>query len=77
MTDIEFGGLLFVVCLVLIALRMPVAVAMFAVGGFGFASLAGWSAFFLFSACSTPGRSAGRRAIPSGPFFVHSVIVQS
>ena len=45
MTSIEFGGLLFGVCLVLIALRMPVAVAMFVVGGFGFASLAGWSAF--------------------------------
>ena len=45
MTDIEFGGFLFVVCLVLIALRMPVAVAMFTVGGFGFATLAGWSAF--------------------------------
>ena len=45
MTDFEFGGLLFGVCLVLVALRMPVAVAMFVVGGFGFASLAGWSAF--------------------------------
>ena len=45
MTSIEFGGLLFGVCLVLIALRMPVAIAMFVVGGFGFASLAGWSAF--------------------------------
>ena len=45
MTGVEFGGLLFGVCLVLIALRMPVAVAMFVVGGFGFASLAGWSAF--------------------------------
>ena len=45
MTDIEFGALLFGVCLLLIALRMPVAVAMFLVGGFGFASLAGWPAF--------------------------------
>ena len=45
MTSFEFGGLLFGVCLVLVALRMPVAVAMFVVGGFGFASLAGWSAF--------------------------------
>ena len=45
MTSIEYGGLLFVVCLVLIVLRMPVAVAMFVVGGFGFATLAGWSAF--------------------------------
>ena len=45
MTSVEFGGLLFGVCLVLIALRMPVALAMFVVGGFGFASLAGWSAF--------------------------------
>ncbi len=45
MTSIGFAGLLFAVCLVLIALRMPVAVAMFIVGGFGFASLAGWPAF--------------------------------
>ena len=45
MTSIEYGGLLFAVCLVLIVLRMPVAVAMFVVGGFGFATLAGWSAF--------------------------------
>ncbi|MXY06436.1 MAG: TRAP transporter large permease subunit, partial [Gammaproteobacteria bacterium] len=46
MTHIELGVVLFAVCLLLIGLRMPVAVAMFAVGGFGFASLAGWSAFF-------------------------------
>ena len=45
MTNIEIGALLFGVCLVLIAFRMPVAVAMFVVGGFGFAHLAGWSAF--------------------------------
>ena len=45
MTHIELGVVLFAVCLLLIGLRMPVAVAMFAVGGFGFASLAGWSAF--------------------------------
>ena len=45
MTNIEFGALLFAVCLLLIALRMPVGVAMFAVGGFGFVSLAGWPAF--------------------------------
>ena len=45
MTSFEYGGLLFGVCLLLVALRMPVAVAMFVVGGFGFASLAGWSAF--------------------------------
>lgn len=45
MTDVEFGAALFAVCLLLVALRMPVAVAMFAVGGFGFASLASWSAF--------------------------------
>ena len=45
MTNIEFGGLLFGICVVLIAFRMPVGVAMFVVGGFGFASLAGWSAF--------------------------------
>ena len=48
MTSVEYGGLLFGICLVLIALRMPVAVAMFAVGGFGFASLAGWPAFLNF-----------------------------
>ncbi len=46
MTNIEFGALLFGVCLLLVALRMPVALAMFVVGGFGFASLASWSAFF-------------------------------
>ena len=45
MTDTGFGALLFGVCLLLIGLRMPVAVAMFVVGGFGFATLAGWSAF--------------------------------
>ena len=45
MTDVEFGAILFGVCLLLVALRMPVAVAMFMVGGFGFASLAGWPAF--------------------------------
>ena len=45
MTDTVFGALLFGVCLLLIGLRMPVGVAMFVVGGFGFASLAGWSAF--------------------------------
>ena len=45
MTNIEFGALLFAVCLLLIAFRMPVGVAMFVVGGFGFISLAGWTAF--------------------------------
>ena len=45
MTDTGFGALLFGVCLLLIGLRMPVAVAMFVVGGVGFAALAGWSAF--------------------------------
>ena len=45
MSSVEFGALLFGVCLLLIALRMPVAIAMFVVGGFGFASLAGWPAF--------------------------------
>ena len=56
MTDIGFGGLLFGVCLALIALRMPVAVAMFVVGGFGFASLAGWSAFLNLLNTATFGR---------------------
>ena len=45
MTSVEFGALMFGVCLLLIALRMPVAIAMFVTGGFGFASLAGWPAF--------------------------------
>ena len=45
MTDIGFGALLFGVCLLLVGLRMPVAVAMFVVGGFGFASLTSWPAF--------------------------------
>ena len=45
MTEIEFGGLLFGICLVLITLRMPVAIAMFMVGSFGFISLAGLQAF--------------------------------
>ena len=45
MTNIEFGALLFGICLLLIAFRMPVGVAMFVVGGSGFVSLAGWSAF--------------------------------
>ncbi|MDE2676076.1 MAG: TRAP transporter large permease [Paracoccaceae bacterium] len=45
MTEIEFGGLLFGICLVLITLRMPVAIAMFVVGSFGFISLAGLQAF--------------------------------
>ncbi len=45
MTSIELGVVLFGACLLLIGLRMPVAVAMFLVGGFGFATLAGWPAF--------------------------------
>ena len=45
MSSVEFGALMFGVCLLLIALRMPVAVAMFVAGGLGFASLAGWPAF--------------------------------
>ena len=45
MTSVEFGAVMFGVCLLLISLRMPVAVAMFVAGGFGFASLAGWPAF--------------------------------
>ncbi|MCG6875111.1 MAG: TRAP transporter large permease [Betaproteobacteria bacterium] len=48
MSGIGVGGLLFVVCIVLIALRMPVAIAMFVVGAFGFVVLAGWSAFLAF-----------------------------
>lgn len=45
MSSIEFGALLFAVCLLLIALRMPVGVAMFVVGGYGFIELAGLNAF--------------------------------
>ena len=45
MTNVEYGALLFGVCILLVALRMPVAVAMFLVGGCGFISFAGWSAF--------------------------------
>jgi C4-dicarboxylate transporter DctM subunit len=48
MSGIELGGTLFVVCIVLIALRMPVAVAMFVVGAIGFVLLSGWSAFLGF-----------------------------
>jgi C4-dicarboxylate transporter DctM subunit len=48
MSGIELGGLLFVVCIVLIALRMPVAVAMFVVGAIGFVLLSSWSAFLSF-----------------------------
>ncbi len=59
MSDIEFGGLLFGVCLVLIALRMPVAIAMFAVGGFGFAALAGWPAFLGLLNTAPFGRTSG------------------
>ncbi len=59
MTGFEFGGLLFGVCLVLIALRMPVAVAMFVVGGFGFASLAGWPAFLNLLNTAVFGRVSG------------------
>lgn len=45
MTDVEYGALLFGVCILLVICRMPVAVAMFLVGGCGFVSFAGWSAF--------------------------------
>jgi tripartite ATP-independent transporter DctM subunit len=48
MSGIALGGVLFVVCIVLIALRMPVAVAMFVVGAIGFVLLSGWSAFLGF-----------------------------
>ncbi len=59
MTDVEFGGLLFGVCLVLIALRMPVAIAMFAVGGFGFSVLAGWPALLGLLNTGPFGRTSG------------------
>ncbi len=59
MTDIAFGGVMFGVCLVLIAFRMPVALAMFVVGGVGFASLAGWPAFLALLNDATFGRVSG------------------
>ena len=83
MTDIEFGGLLFGVCLVLIALRMPVAIAMFAVGGFGFASLAGWSAFLGLLNTGPFGRTSGYAlsVLPlfllMGQFAVHAGLGRS
>jgi tripartite ATP-independent transporter DctM subunit len=45
MSSLVFGGLMFAVCLALIALRMPVAIAMFLVGGYGFVELSSWNAF--------------------------------
>lgn len=48
MSGIALGGLLFIVCIVLIALRMPVGVAMFVVGAVGFVTMTSWSAFLGF-----------------------------
>ena len=59
MSTVEFGGVLFGICLVLIAMRMPVAVAMFAVGGFGFATLAGWPALLGLLNTGPFGRTSG------------------
>ena len=66
MTNIEYGGLLFGVCLVLIALRMPVAVAMFLVGGFGFASIAELLSNVVYGRPELGG-------LPAGFFLVHPV----
>jgi tripartite ATP-independent transporter DctM subunit len=43
MTGFEIGLLMFAAALLLIALRMPVGVAMLLVGGLGYAAIAGWT----------------------------------
>ncbi|HEV7265068.1 MAG TPA: TRAP transporter large permease [Falsiroseomonas sp.] len=42
MTNFDIGLLMFAAALVLIALRMPVGIAMLLVGGLGYAAIAGW-----------------------------------
>ena len=46
MSDFDIGLAMFVAALVLIALRMPVGVAMLLVGGVGFATIGGWDRLF-------------------------------
>ena len=83
MTEIEFGVLLFGVCLVLVAFRMPVAIAMFAVGSFGFASLAGWQALLDLLKTGPFGRVSGYTlsVLPlfllMGQFAIHAELGRS
>lgn len=46
MSDFDIGLAMFAAALLLIALRMPVGVAMLLVGGVGFASIGGWDRLF-------------------------------
>ena len=46
MSDFDIGLLMFAAALLLIALRMPVGIAMLLVGGVGFASIGGWDRLF-------------------------------
>ncbi len=46
MTNFDIGLAMFAGALVLIALRMPVGIAMLLVGGLGFAAIAGWDRLF-------------------------------
>ncbi|MBX9753002.1 MAG: TRAP transporter large permease [Roseococcus sp.] len=46
MSDFDIGLAMFAAALVLIALRMPVGVAMLLVGGVGFATIGGWDRLF-------------------------------
>ncbi len=48
MTHFELAIAVFVLLMVLIAVRMPVAVAMFLAGGLGYAQIAGWKALLVF-----------------------------
>ena len=83
MTEIEFGVLLFGVCLVLVAFRMPVAIAMFVVGSFGFASLAGWQALLDLLKTGPFGRVSGYTlsVLPlfllMGQFAIHAELGRS
>ncbi|WP_372619736.1 TRAP transporter large permease [Falsiroseomonas sp.] len=46
MSNFDIGLLMFAAALVLIALRMPVGIAMLLVGGLGYAGIAGWDPLF-------------------------------
>jgi tripartite ATP-independent transporter DctM subunit len=56
MTPFDIGVAMFVAALVLIALRMPVGIAMILVGGIGFAAIAGWPRLFATLNSMTYGR---------------------
>ena len=43
MSGVEFGFLMFGAMLVLLAIRVPIGIAMLAVGVAGYVTLAGWS----------------------------------